>query len=133
MHVASSVAYHRCGAEFALLGFFDRPQQATSDEIAELTLATLRECVPREVPGIAFLSGGQTGEEACTNLDAMARRGDLPWELTYSFGRALQYPGLEIWGGSNVANAQAALLHRARMSSLARSGRYSATEEHAAV
>jgi fructose-bisphosphate aldolase class I len=109
------------------------PRQATSDEIADLTLTTLREFVPAEVPGIAFLSGGQTGEEASTNLDAMVRRGDLPWELTYSFGRALQYPGLEIWGGSNVAAAQAALLHRARMSSLARSGRYSAAEERAAV
>ena len=108
-------------------------RQATSAEIAELTLATLREFVPDEVPGIAFLSGGQTGEEACTNLDTMARRGDLPWELTYSFGRALQYPSLEIWGGSNGADAQAALLHRARMSSLARSGRYSAVEERAAV
>ena len=80
----------------------DCSRQATSDEIAELTLVTLREFVPAEVPGIAFLSGGQTGEEACTNLDAMARRGDLPWELTYSFGRALQYLGLEIWGGARA-------------------------------
>ncbi len=111
----------------------DFSRQATSDEIAELTLAALREFVPAEVPGIAFLSGGQTGEEACANLDAMVRRGGLPWELTYSFGRALQYPCLEIWGGSNGAEAQAALLHRAHMSSLARSGRYSAVEERAAV
>ncbi len=108
-------------------------RQATSEEIAELTLTTLREFVPAEVPGIAFLSGGQTGEEACTNLGAMLRGGELPWDLTYSFGRALQYPGLEIWGGSNGVGAQAALLHRARMSSLARSGRYSAAEERAAV
>ncbi len=108
-------------------------RQATSDEIAELTLTTLREFVPAEVSGIAFLSGGQTGEEACTNLDAMLRGGELPWELTYSFGRALQYPSLEIWDGSNGAEAQAALLHRARMSSQARSGRYSAGAERAAV
>ncbi len=108
-------------------------RQATSDEIAELTLTTLREFVPAEVSGIAFLSGGQTGEEACTNPDAMLRGGELPWELTYSFGRALQYPSLEIWDGSNGAEAQAALLHRARMSSLARSGRYSEEEERAAV
>ncbi len=107
--------------------------QATSEEIAELTLVTLREFVPAEVPGIAFLSGGQTGEEACTNLNAMVRRGDLPWELTYSFGRALQHPSLEIWSGSNGAEAQVALLHRARMSSHARSGRYSAVAERAAV
>ncbi len=111
----------------------DCPRRATSDEIAELTLATLCELVPAEVPGIAFLSGGQTGEEACANLDAMVRRGDVPWELTYSFGRALQYPSLEIWGGSNGADAQATLLHRARMSSLARSGRYSLVEERAAL
>jgi fructose-bisphosphate aldolase class I len=109
----------------------DCPRQAASDEIADLTLATLRESVPAAVPGIAFLSGGQTGEEACTNLDAMVRGDDAPWELTFSFGRALQYPGLEIWGGSHAADAQAALLHRARMSSLARSGRYSAAEERA--
>ena len=107
----------------------DSSRQSTSDEITELTLTTLGEIVPAEVSGIAFLSGGQTGEEACANLDAMVRRGDLPWELTYSFGRALQYPSLEIWGGSNVADAQEALLHRARMSSLASSGRYSAAEE----
>ena len=111
----------------------DCARQATSEEIAELTLATLREFVPPEVPGITFLSGGQTGEEACTNLDAMVHNGDAPWQLTYSFGRALQYPGLEIWGGSSVAEAQAALVHRARMSSLARSGRYSAEAERAAV
>ncbi len=109
----------------------DCPRQATGNEIAELTLKTLRDCVPPEVPGIAFLSGGQTGEEACTNLDAMVRKGDLPWELTYSFGRALQQPALQIWGGSHVTEAQAALLHRARMSSLARSGRYTAADESA--
>ena len=59
--------------------------------------------------------------------------GDLPWELTFSFGRALQYPSLEIWGGPNGADAQAALLHRARMRGLARSGRYSIVAERAAV
>jgi len=110
----------------------DCSRQATSDEIAEMTLATLREFVPANVPGIAFLSGGQTGEEACTNLNAMVRAGELPWELTYSFGRALQYPGLEIWGGSHSADAQAALLHRARMSSQARSGGYVSAEERIA-
>ncbi len=83
--------------------------------------------MPAAVPGIAFLSGGQTGQEACANLNAMVRMGRLPWELTYSFGRALQYPALEIWGGdaANVSAAQAAFLHRAKMSALARGGAYS--------
>jgi fructose-bisphosphate aldolase class I len=106
---------------------------ASATEIAEATLATLRRCVPAAVPGIAFLSGGQTGEESCANLNAMVRLGDAPWQLSYSFGRALQFPALGIWNGStaNVPAAQAAFLHRARMSSLARSGVYSAESEHA--
>lgn len=109
----------------------DCPEQAGPDTVAEQTLEVLRRRVPKTVPGIAFLSGGMTGPEACANLDAMNRRGPHPWELTYSFGRALQYPGLEVWGGrrENVGAAQAALLHRARMSSEARSGRYQAEEE----
>ena len=103
------------------------PVQADTDEIAEQPLGTLRRHVPAAVPGIAFLSGGQTGEEACKNLHAMVSRGPHPWELTFSFGRALQYPALEIWGGqaSNVPAAQSAFLHRARMSSAARAGAYS--------
>ncbi len=107
------------------------PAQAGTSEIAELTLKTLRRCVPAAVPGIAFLSGGQTGEEACANLNAMTRSGPLPWELTFSFGRALQQPALQIWGGKagNVPAAQAAFLHRARMSSAARSGAYSPDAE----
>ena len=110
-----------------------RPMDA--DEVAERTLEALRRCVPAAVPGVAFLSGGQSGEEACANLNAMARRGPHPWELSFSFGRALQYPALEIWGGrpENVAAAQAAFLHRARMASLARSGRYSPELEKEAV
>ncbi len=101
------------------------PDQSSAAEIAERTVATLRRCVPEAVPGIAFLSGGQTGEQACANLNAM-QQGGLPWELTYSFGRALQYPAIEVWAGNsaNAAAAQAALRHRLRMSSLARSGRY---------
>ncbi len=107
------------------------PNQAGAEEIAELTIQTLRRCVPAAVPGIAFLSGGQTGEQACANLNAMVSTGPLPWELTYSFGRALQYPALEIWGGdaANVPAAQSAFLHRARMSSLACSGAYSPETE----
>jgi fructose-bisphosphate aldolase class I len=104
----------------------DAAEQAGTEEIAERTLAALRRCVPAAVPGIAFLSGGQSGEETCRNLDAMARSGPLPWELTFSFGRALQYPALEIWGGdpARIPDAQSAFLHRARMASLARTGQY---------
>jgi fructose-bisphosphate aldolase class I len=76
---------------------------------------------------VAFLSGGMTGEDACKNLNAMNSSDPPPWELTFSFGRALQYPALEIWGGepANVPAAQSAVQHRARMSSLARTGKYS--------
>jgi fructose-bisphosphate aldolase class I len=113
----------------------DARPRASANEIASHTLATLRNCVPAEVPGIAFLSGGQSGEEACTNLDAINRLGKTPWQLTYSFGRALQYPAIEIWAGdsANAAAAQAALLHRARMSSLARAGAYDPAAERTGI
>jgi fructose-bisphosphate aldolase class I len=109
------------------------PVQADTGQITELTLQTLRRCVPAAVPGVAFLSGGLPGEEACKNLNAMTAEGPHPWELTFSFGRALQYPALQIWRGepANVTAAQAAFLHRARMSSLARSGAYSPAMESA--
>ena len=113
----------------------DAAEGASAREIAEFTLGTLRRCVPPAVPGIAFLSGGQTGEESCENLSHIAARDDLPWQLSFSFGRALQYPALGIWGGSpdNVPAAQSAFVHRARMSSLARSGVYSRDAEHALI
>ena len=105
----------------------DCPDRADAAEIAEHTIETLRRCVPAAVPGIAFLSGGLTGEQACAYLNEMNARGPHPWQLTYSFGRALQYPALEIWSGdpANVPAAQAAFAHRARMAALARSGEYS--------
>ncbi|MEX2159384.1 MAG: class I fructose-bisphosphate aldolase [Dehalococcoidia bacterium] len=111
------------------------PVRADTGEVAERTLETLRRCVPAQVPGVAFLSGGLSGEAACTNLNAMTAAGPHPWELTFSFGRALQYPALQIWHGDpdNVAAAQAAFLHRARMSSLARSGSYAPAMESAAA
>lgn len=108
------------------------PSRATPKEIAERTLTVLRRCVPAAVPGVAFLSGGLSGEEACANLSAMnAAGGGRPWALSFSFGRALQYPAVSIWGGAdaNAAAAQQALLHRARMASLASLGRYSAADE----
>jgi fructose-bisphosphate aldolase class I len=111
------------------------PDQSGSTEIAELTVQTLRRCVPAAVPGVAFLSGGLTGEQACTYLSEMVARGPHPWQLTYSFGRALQYPALETWGGKaeNIPAAQSAFLHRARMASLARSGAYSPEMERLSV
>ncbi len=113
----------------------DCNQKATTEQIAELTLKTLKKRVPESVPGIAFLSGGMSGEESCRHLDAMNRMSSLPWELTFSFGRALQYPGLPTWAGKaeNVSAAQAALLHRCRMSSEARSGSYEASKDVAAA
>jgi fructose-bisphosphate aldolase class I len=115
----------------------DCPQQAGVEEVAERTVRVLRRAVPAAVAGIVFLSGGQSDERATEHLDAMNRRygGTLPWPLSFSYGRALQQPALKAWKGSsaNVAPAQAALLHRARMNSLACQGRYSPELERAAL
>jgi fructose-bisphosphate aldolase class I len=111
------------------------PERAPSTLVAERTVGTLLRFVPPTVPGIAFLSGGQSGEEACDNLNAIAASGALPWAVTFSFGRALQHPALEIWAGerSNASAAQAAFLHRLRMSSRARSGEYAPEMERMAA
>jgi fructose-bisphosphate aldolase class I len=96
--------------------------------IAEATIRCLEEHVPAEVPGVVFLSGGMSDEQATSRLNEMNRigAGHLPWELSFSYGRALQAPSLAAWGGddANVPAAQAALAHRARMNGLARSGEY---------
>ncbi|MCG8692895.1 MAG: fructose-bisphosphate aldolase, partial [Minwuiales bacterium] len=83
------------------------------------------------VPGIVFLSGGQSEEEATAHLNAMNALGALPWELSFSYGRALQQSALKAWGGKadNLSAAQAAFLHRARMNGAARTGDYSAEKE----
>jgi fructose-bisphosphate aldolase, class I len=111
----------------------DAPHQNSNEEIAELTVHTLRRTVPAAVPGIAFLSGGQTGEQACARLSAMNSRfrGHLPWALTYSFARAIQSPAMDIWHGEDakVPAAQNALLHRAQCARAARRGEYSAAME----
>lgn len=106
---------------------YDAAQQATVQEVAEWTLRALRETVPAAVPGIAFLSGGQSDQLASAHLDAMNRIEGLPWELTYSYGRALLGLSLETWHGDDamVPAAQAALRHRARLSAAARRGEYS--------
>lgn len=102
------------------------PRQASNEEIAQATIATMRRAVPAAVPGIVFLSGGQSDEEATARLDALTRCGRQPWELSFSFGRALQAPVLRAWAGdeANRSGAQAALLHRAELNGAARHGSY---------
>jgi fructose-bisphosphate aldolase class I len=108
----------------------DCPDQSATEQIADATMSCLLRSVPAAVAGIAFLSGGQTGELASSRLNAMNMKfaGQMPWPLTFSFARAIQRPALEIWGGheANVRPAQQALLHRARCNSAARQGRYTA-------
>ena len=102
------------------------PKQAGAKEVAEKTLRLLRATVPAEVPGIAFLSGGQSDQQATEHLSLMNQAGKLPWPLTFSYGRALQAAAMKAWAGKpeNVAAAQKAFLHRVRMNSLAASGRW---------
>jgi fructose-bisphosphate aldolase class I len=106
-------------------------KQAGVQEVAERTLKVLKRTVPAAVPGIAFLSGGQSDELATEHLDAMNKLGGGPWALTFSYGRALQQPSLKAWKGlpANVKSAQAALAHRSRMNGLAATGQYSAKAE----
>ena len=105
--------------------------RADPSEVAELTLHCLMSHVPKEVPGIAFLSGGQTAEEATEHLDLMNKVGDLPWELSFSYGRALQAPTLSAWQGKedNFSSGQEALLKRARLNGLAHYGQYDVSLE----
>jgi len=106
---------------------------ASPQQVAEATVRCFRDTVPAAVPGIVFLSGGQGDEEATANLDAMNRIGPHPWQLSFSYGRALQAPALKAWKGedANAPAGQAAYLHRARMNGLARSGSYTAEAEKA--
>jgi len=111
----------------------DCSTQETVEEVADATVGCLLRCVPAAVPGIAFLSGGQSGELASARLNAMnqAFGARLPWALTFSYSRAIQQPALEIWRGeaANAAAAQRALTHRARCNRAARRGEYSAAME----
>jgi len=104
------------------------------EEIAEKTIKLFRETVPSAVPGIAFLSGGQSDEEATANLNAINAIGPHPWKLTFSYGRALQAAPQKAWSGkaSNVAAGQAAFTHRAHMNHLAALGKWQASLEQAA-
>jgi fructose-bisphosphate aldolase class I len=101
-------------------------RRASVEEVAQRTLQVLKACVPSAVPGIAFLSGGQSDEEATAHLDAMNKLGPLPWKLTFSYGRALQAAPQKAWSGKseNVAAAQRAFAHRARMNGLAALGQW---------
>jgi fructose-bisphosphate aldolase class I len=101
-------------------------KRAGVDEVAEKTVKVLKSCVPGAVPGIAFLSGGQSDEEATAHLDAMNKIGGLPWNLTFSYGRALQHAPQTAWAGKleNVAAAQRAFSHRAAMNGLAARGQW---------
>ncbi|MEO6395931.1 MAG: class I fructose-bisphosphate aldolase [Devosia sp.] len=103
-------------------------------EVAERTVAVLRAHVPATVPGIAFLSGGQSDSEATAHLNAMNQLGALPWTLTFSYGRALQSAALMAWGGeaANVPAAQHAFTHRARMNALAARGQWKPEADQAA-
>ncbi len=102
------------------------PKRASVAEVAEKTVRVLRACVPAAVPGIAFLSGGQSDEEATAHLDAMNKVGGLPWRLTFSYGRALQAAPQKAWSGrpENIAAAQRAFAHRAMMNGLATLGQW---------
>lgn len=109
------------------------PEQASIEAVTETTLRCLRRAVPAAVPGIVFLSGGQSDEVATQRLNAICRVGAAPWKLSFSFGRALQAPAMKSWNGSqaNVVAAQGALHHRARCNSAALDGKYSETMERA--
>ena len=114
-----------------VLSGYDCPDQADDDAVAELTIKCLANEVPSAVPGVVFLSGGQSDEDATRRLNAMNARAPHPWELSFSYGRALQAPALKAWHGeeSNVQAGQEAYAHRARMNGLARSGEYSEEKE----
>lgn len=110
-------------------------KQASVEEVAEKTIRLLKACVPAAVPGIAFLSGGQSDEEATAHLNAMHKLGSLPWGLTFSYGRALQAAPQKAWSGKaeNVVAGQIAFSHRARMNGLASKGEWQSSLEKKAA
>jgi len=111
------------------------PKRAGPEEVAAATLRVLKRHVPPSVPGIAFLSGGQSSEEATLHLSLMNKAGPLPWSLTFSYGRALQDDALKTWAGqaANFAAAQKQMAKRAKLNSLATTGSYSSTMESQAA
>ncbi len=111
----------------------DCPTQASVEIVARATVQTLRRCVPAAVPGVMFLSGGQSERLATAHLNAMNQLPDLPWELSFSYGRALQESALKAWRGerAQLETGARAFLHRARCNSAARYGKYSVAMEEA--
>jgi fructose-bisphosphate aldolase, class I len=118
-----------------VLSGYDASDHASPDDVAEWTLKCFHRHVPAAVPGIVFLSGGQSDEDATANLNAMNTRGPHPWQLSFSYGRALQAPALKAWTGKpeNVPAAQRAYYHRAKMNGAARTGMYGPEMEREAV
>src|SRR3989440_11673226 len=118
-----------------VLSGYDASDRASADEVAEATLECFYRHVPAAVPGIVFLSGGQTDEDATAHLNAMNARGPHPWQLSFSYGRALQAPALKAWQGKpeNVEAAQQAFYHRAKMNGAARTGMYAPEMEREAA
>jgi fructose-bisphosphate aldolase class I len=118
-----------------VLSGYEASNRAGADEVAEASLDVYYRHVPAAVPGIVFLSGGQSDEDATLHLNAMNTRGPHPWQLSFSYGRALQAPTLKAWGGKpeNVEAAQRAFYHRAKMNSAARTGMYAPEMEREAV
>jgi fructose-bisphosphate aldolase class I len=118
-----------------VLSGYEHADQASHEEVAEHTLRCFKRHVPAAVPGIVFLSGGQSDEDATANLNAMNALGPNPWQLSFSYGRALQAPALKAWAGKeeNVEAAQRAYYHRAKMNSAARTGMYAPDMEREAI
>ena len=115
-----------------VLSGYDCSEQASVEQVAEMTVGCFLNTVPAAVPGIAFLSGGQSDELATAHLNAMNQIDNTPWNLTFSYGRALQAPALKAWSGKdeNVSSAQDALMKRAKFNSLATKGEFSADMEN---
>ena len=118
-----------------VLSGYEASDRASVDEVAEVTLECFYKHVPAAVPGVVFLSGGQSDEDATAHLNAMNARGPHPWQLSFSYGRALQAPALKAWVGKpeNVEAARRAYYHRAKMNGAARTGMYAPEMEREAV
>jgi fructose-bisphosphate aldolase class I len=118
-----------------VLSGYEASDRASVDEVADVTLECFYKHVPAAVPGIVFLSGGQSDEDATAHLNAMNARGPHPWQLSFSYGRALQAPALKAWAGKpeNVEAGQRAYYHRAKMNGAARTGMYAPDMEREAI
>jgi fructose-bisphosphate aldolase class I len=116
-----------------VLSGYDASERAGVDEVAKETIRCFKRHVPAAVPGIVFLSGGQSDEDATAHLNAMNKLGPHPWQLSFSYGRALQAAALKAWAGENVEAGQRAFFHRAKMNSAARSGLYAPEMEREAA